>query len=101
MAKSKTRRKKRGFTLPLAVAAPIAYVGYNTALYAMNQSPEVALDKLGYWMTGYSVKSADFNWNRMKGGSFPILGGIVVHKIASMLGVNRAIAQAGIPIIRI
>jgi len=101
MAKKKTRRRKNGFTIPIAIIAPMGLVGWNTALYAQNQGVDVALDKLGYWFTGYSVKDADWKWWRMKGGLFPLLGGTLVHKAASKLGLNRALAQAGVPWLRI
>lgn len=101
MAKKKSRRRRNRFTLPISVVAPVAYVGYNTFLYAVNQGPDVALDKLGYWFTGYSVKNADWNWTRMKGGLFPVLAGAIVHKVANIFGLNRMIARAGVPLIRI
>lgn len=101
MAKKKVSRRKKKFTIPVSIAAPIAYVGYNTFLYANNRGVDVALDKLSKWMTGFSVAEADFNLNSMKGGALPILTGVVIHKVANMTGLNRALSNAGIPIIRI
>jgi len=100
MAKKKTRRRK-GFTIPMAVAVPTAYVGYNALLYAINQSPQVALEKTTKWFTGYSLETGRWSFDNFKLGLFPIFGGVLVHKVASKLGVNRALASTGLPWIRV
>lgn len=102
MAKSRKRtRRSRKFTVPMAVMVPTAYVGYNAALYAINQSPQVALEKVTKWFTGYSLETGRWSFDNFRLGLFPIAGGLIVHKIASRLGVNRALGSAGIPWIRI
>lgn len=102
MAKKSTKRRSRkSFTLPVAAMIPIAYVGYNAALYAINQSPQVALEKTTKWFTGYSLETGKWSWQNLKFGLFPIAGGLIVHKVASKLGVNRMLGQAGIPWIRV
>ena len=101
MAKTKKTRKKRSFTIPLAVAVPTGYVLYNSALYAINQSPQVALEKTTKWFTGYSLETGKWSWQNLKLGLFPILIGVFGHKVASKLGVNKAIASTGMPWIRI
>lgn len=42
-----------------------------------------------------------FKFNRMKEGLLPVMVGILVHKLAGRLGINRALGRAGVPIIRI
>jgi len=102
MAKSKAkRRRSRSFTIPITVAVPTAYVLYNSALYAINQSPQVALEKTTKWFTGYSLETGKWSWQNLKLGLFPILGGVIAHKVAGKLGINKAIASTGMPWIRI
>ena len=112
MAKSRTvtrrvyvtktrRRKKNGFTIPIAAVLPVAYVGYNGILYALHQSPQVAMEKATKWFTGYSLENGTWSWENLKFGLLPVAGGVIVHKIASKLGVNRALASAGVPWVRI
>lgn len=103
MAKSKVvaRRRRKAFTIPISVVLPTGYVLYNSALYAINQSPQVALEKTTKWFTGYSLETGRWSFDNLKFGLFPILGGLLAHKIASKLGVNKAMASAGVPWIRI
>jgi hypothetical protein len=52
-------------------------------------------------LTGYEPRNKSFNLMYMKDGTLPIVGGLVVHKLASKLGVNRMLSQAGVPLLRI
>lgn len=94
-------RRRNGFTIPIAAAVPLVYVGYNSLLYAVNQSPQVALEKTTKWFTGYSIETGRWSWENLKFGLFPVIGGIMAHKVASKLGVNRALASAGVPWLRV
>jgi hypothetical protein len=44
----------------------------------------------GKWMPEYLMQ-----------GLGPIVAGVLAHKLASKLGVNRALANAGVPLLRI
>jgi hypothetical protein len=77
------------------------------AIYAMNDLktggfPSL-LDGLSRRLTGFGTAGSGGLWEpkHLASGLFPLLGGIAVHKLASKMGVNRAIAQAGIPILRV
>jgi hypothetical protein len=50
---------------------------------------------------GFDNVSNKFYPNLMWGGTFPLILGLIVHKVASIAGVNRALATAGIPFVRI
>jgi len=54
-----------------------------------------------YALTGYHIDSQTFNPSFMWNGTYPLLVGWAVHKIAGVLGVNRALGAARIPFIRI
>jgi hypothetical protein len=52
--------------------------------------------------TGYMIDTGKFNFGYLKQGLLPIVAGLLVHKfIGGKLGVNRALAGAGIPFVRI
>jgi len=110
MAKARTKRRrsyKKKTTLPLGIVVPMATTGVAAVSYAFdsNSSPQVTAmrmgDYLGSSMTGYSVVANDFKAWRLKNGLLPLGIGFGVHKVATKLGINRMIASAGIPFIRI
>jgi len=51
--------------------------------------------------TGYNPANGTFSVGNMSQGLKPLAIGVIVHKLAGWLGINRAIAGAGIPFIRI
>lgn len=52
-------------------------------------------------LTGYDTYDHKFHLGHMKNGTLPIIAGALVHKMAGKFGINRMIAQAGIPWISI
>jgi len=51
--------------------------------------------------TGYDTWNKKWNMSHMWRGTFPILLGLGVHKLATKFGLNRALGRAGIPFLRI
>jgi hypothetical protein len=49
----------------------------------------------------YDPATRKFTMANLGLGLWPIIGGLIVHKVAGMLGVNRAIASMGIPVFRV
>lgn len=111
MPKAKTRtitryRSKKGgrhnrkFTLPIAIVAGFipgvtkTIAGFQTG--GLQGGARVA----GNIYLGYDMDTAKFNFALMRHGLGPVILGTIVHKVAGILGVNRAIARAGIPILR-
>ena len=100
MARSKKHHSKKGFTLPLAVVAGFAPLAINT--YNVSGGGPARMG----WMvtqaiTGYDTDTRKFWMGNLNKGLIPIAIGVIVHKIAGKLGINRAIAGAGIPFIRV
>lgn len=101
MAKKKTRRKKNGFTIPLLVATPLAMEGVKIVGEINRGVPSYEiLDRFMYAYTGFSPRLMSWKFDRLMIGLFPLLGGLFAHKVASKLGINRALANAGVPLIR-
>lgn len=104
--RSKRRRGGKKFTLPIAVMAGLASPVGRTIDHGINQGilgQEGAIAELSRIMTGFNPFATPITWEtwRMRYGLLPVVAGVGIHKIAGMLGINRAIAQAGIPLIRI
>jgi len=80
-----------GFSVPVIQAVNVyKYAGITNAFSNFTQN-----------MTGFVPTTGQFHAEYMKQGLLPVMGGVLIHKVAGMLGVNRAIAQAGIPLFRI
>ncbi len=105
MAK-KTRRSrgKQGFTVPLAVVAgfaPLALGEFGAVKRALEGDTAGAAQQAVIYATGYNLDTKSFHWPTFAGSYGPILAGMVVHKLAGRMGINRALANAGVPFVRI
>ena len=98
MAK-KHSHKKPGMTIPLAVVAGLAVPTITMINSAGDWQNK--LNGMFAWLTGYNPNTGHWNVTPMRYGAMPIALGFIAHKIAGKLGVNRAIAAAGIPFVRI
>lgn len=103
MAKKTKRRRRNKFTLPLTVAGPIVLTGLNAVQKAQEMNSITwGAAELGATLTGYHPLVADkWSFGRLKKGLIPILFGAGAHKLANAFGINRFLARAGVPIIRI
>ena len=95
------RRRSNSFTIPLAVAAPVAYLGIETVQNFTKIGATASMAVLVNQMTGYDPRTKDWKIDRLKYGFLPIVMGVLAHKVAGKLGVNRALGRAGLPFIRI
>lgn len=98
----RARRRSNRFTLPLAPIAGLA-VGIMPAIEPLKQGNyDGAFRQLQYRYTPYDPWAKKFSVNGMMTGALPLVLGVLVHRfIGGKLGVNRALAQAGVPLIRI
>jgi len=99
-AKRKTRRAAK-FTLPVAVVCGMMPRASSAARGWGNDGLRGLAKGTTYAMTGYDYYAHTFNPSFMWNGTYPIALGILIHKVAGMLGVNRALGRARIPFIRI
>jgi len=85
----------------LAVLAGFAPLGI-AALdgYKYNGMSGVA-KRVTMGLTGYNIEDRSWYMTEMAKVAGPILAGIVVHKMAGRLGINRALSSAGVPFIRL
>ena len=93
------RRAKKRFTLPLAVVA--GFVPLGVGVWRRRQSSQDMSDFLVSSMTGYTPSNGQWSFGALKSGLLPVVAGFGVHKVASAIGINRALASAGVPWIRI
>lgn len=95
MAKKK-HSGSRKMTLPIAALAPVAMAGVASGK---------ALIEGDTWMSQYIFTGIDrnghFYWPRVAQTYAPMVAGLVAHKVANRFGLNRALANAKIPMLRI
>ena len=106
MARNRTRTRNKNhrakqFTLPLAVVAgfsvPLVRTVRETQLHGWKDGAAEFIRDL----TGFAPWAGGWNAGSLRNGLLPIIGGLVIHKVASAMGINRVLASAGIPLIRI
>jgi len=98
---AKRRHKRPGMTIPLGVVAgfvPLGLFAYDGLVIG---GPQNASSRVAMRLTGYDSSVHKWFFKELAMGWAPILGGIFAHKAANRLGINRAIAHAGIPLLRI
>jgi hypothetical protein len=103
MARTRVKgRGKKQFTLSLAVAAGLAMPAsrlINT--WRTTHDINVVTRETGQFFTGYDWTTGKWSAQSLNFGLMPVAAGVIVHKLAGMIGINRAMANAGIPFIRI
>jgi hypothetical protein len=98
------RRKASNMTLPIAAIAgfaPLAMGEIGAVKRALAGDTAGAAQQATIYATGYNLDTRRFHWPTFMMSYGPILAGFVVHKAATRFGLNRALAQAGVPIFRI
>lgn len=101
MAKVIARRKSAPMTLPLAALAGFAPLVSRTVTGFQSGGLPTATHEVVAGLTGYQMDDGQWNVNNMRYGTFPILLGLLVHKLATRLGVNRALGRARVPFLRV
>jgi hypothetical protein len=94
-------RRARSFTIPIAPVAGLAAGMAEPAQKMIAGDFNGGLQAISRNYTGYDPATAKFNIAYLSKGALPLLTGLVVHKAASVLGINRMLGQAKVPIIRI
>ena len=101
MAKKRRSRRNGGMTIPISVVAGLLPGTMDTVdgfrQYGLKGGATVASR---VW-TGYDPQSNKWYWSQLQRGAVPLLVGMLVHNVASRLGVNRALGRAKIPFVRI
>lgn len=104
MAKARKHRRSGGMTIPLAVVAgfaPLAMGELGAVKRALSGDTAGASQQAVIYATGYNMDTKSFHWPTFVGSYGPILAGMLVHKLAGRMGVNRALSKAGVPFLRI
>jgi len=100
MKRSKSRGPRK-MTLPLAIVGGLLPGGTAVVQTATTAGIAMAGRTAGLIYTGYDYTTGKWSISNMKLGLLPLAIGVMVHKAAGMLGINKAIASTGIPFIRI
>lgn len=116
MAKAKTRtryitrrvarrHRSKGFTIPLAIVGGLMPAIFDVGTTVSVHGWLAGLDHVSLCTTGITTKpDGHVEWHpayALYKLWLPLGAGVVVHKLAQRLGVNRMLANAGIPFARI
>ena len=97
----KKKRSKRGFKLSLAIVAGLLPGVTNVYDGFKEGGLKGAGDTASMVYLGYDPIQGDWRPSMMWMGLYPLALGLIIHKAAGMLGVNRMLANAGIPVVRV
>ena len=101
MAKKRKRSyRRRGMRVPVAVLGgfiPLATKAWGDVQAGGFQGLQNTVPAI----VPYNPATKRFTMAYLHQGLYPIIFGFVVHKIASMMGVNRALSSAGVRWLRI
>lgn len=97
----RAQRRATKMTVPLAVVGGFVPLGLNVYNGAKTGGVNGAGFELVRGLTGFNWQAGRMEWNALARGLGPILAGFAVHKVAGALGVNRALARAKVPFLRI
>ena len=100
--KGRARHRRANFTIPLAPVAGLM-VGLTPAIEKLIAGqPASALRDVQYRFTPWDPWKRTFSTSGLKTGLYPLIGGIMVHKIfGQWLGINRMLGRAKVPIFRL
>jgi len=99
--RTKARRRKSGFTIPLAVIGGMVPTAVFAAEGLKVGGPLEAAKRASMRLTGYNPWEKQWYFSEFAAGWGPILAGLIAHKLANKTGINRALASAGVPFVRI
>lgn len=101
-------RRAKKTTLSLAVMAGFApTLAYAYEGFKLNEGKgpdggmQEAAHRLTMRLTGYEWKGNYWSSELLVQGLGPVLLGMLIHKGANKLGINRMLARAGVPLLRV
>lgn len=99
----KKARRRNNFTLPVSLVLPLIWpIQKAYHVYTETNSLESSIRNYFAYYTGWTGNPAR-SWEPayLKYGLYPLIAGMVLHKAAGKFGVNRMLASAGVPFVRI
>lgn len=100
-ALAKRKRRAVKTTIPITVVGGIAAGMARPMESYLKGNIETGTSLVVRRYVGYDFQRNSWNLGELKYGLIPLLGGVLVHKLAGKLGINRAIASTGLPYIRL
>lgn len=97
----RSRRRSAGMTLPLAAIMGFAPIAAAAMKDFKAGGAYGAAAGLSLRTTGWDIVDQKWRPEYLLQGLGPILIGGLVHKFANKMGVNRALANAGVPLLRL
>ena len=105
--KAKKLRRRARVTVPVAILLGMSPVvasgieGFQVGGFSA-QGLRIAANNMSQRLIGWDSMGGQFTPQLLKQGLFPLVGGVLAHKlVGGMLGVNRFLGRAGVPLLRI
>lgn len=99
--RKKSNGKKKSFTISVALVAGLMAPAVKLWEARAGGISGVTREA-GRILTGFDFWNGTWNFATMRYGLLPVVGGLAVHwLVGNKLGLNRMIARAGIPFVRI
>lgn len=99
--RARARRRSHGMEIPLAPLAGLMAGTYDLINPLMQGNFRGVGENLAYRYAAYDPWKHKFSMGGLSQGLFPLVAGVMVHKLANKIGVNRLLRSSGIPLIRI
>lgn len=97
----KAKRRASKMTLPIAPLAGLGAGLVQPVEVALSGDYRGAAFVLCRAYTGFDPFTNSFKLSNLKQGLLPLLVGVGAHKVAGMVGINRMLAAAKIPLVRV
>lgn len=101
MARAVARRRSASPTVPVAVLAGFGPLAYFVISGAKSDGINGALFELTRRTTGWNLQAGTMEWPALVSGMGPVFAGFGVHWLANRFGINRALARARVPFLRL
>lgn len=100
---AKKNRRRRSVNRKVSIAIVAGFIpGIAKTWEHMKGGWSPGTREMGRIYVGYDWWTGQFDWQNLRYGTFPIIAGGFIHKFVGVkLGVNKMLASAGIPFIKL
>lgn len=91
MARRRKGYRKKNKAIPIAIVGPPAAIAVNDIM--MGGGPVAVANRMVESFTGYNIIGQKWTWDEVKPLLFAEIAGVVAHKVANRVGLNKHIRK--------
>jgi hypothetical protein len=99
--KKKNGTRRGRMTLPLTVILGFTPLIAKGVMEVKANGWGVGLGNTVPALIPYNPNTAKMDFSQLHWGFWPIIGGVLVHKLAGYLGINRMLSRMNVPLLRV